>query len=576
MGTARNRDLQLYLRLLRRARPFWRHLTGFFLLSLLASPLALLRPLPLKIAVDSGISSHPLPATLRAILPGADAPSRWYALLLAAGFLVAITLVTQLQTLGATLLRAYTGEKLLLEFRAELFRHMQRLSLLFHDTRGTAESLYRMQNDAAAIQSIAIDYAAPMVTSALTLVGMLYVTVRMAWQMAVVAAGVSAVLFVVGKRYRRGLRKGWREVKVLEKSALAIVQQVLQGQRVVRAFAREETERDRFVERSVEGMQARIRMALIEGKYDLLIGVATAVGTASVLVIGALLVQSGSLTIGGLLLLMGYLTQLIEPLKTMAKKSANLQSYLASAERAFALLDEAPEVLEKPDARPLTIANGEIVFRDVSFVYGADRSALNRISFHARPGTRVGIAGETGAGKTTLASLLLRFYDPTGGQILLDGVDLREYKVADLRRQIAFVPQEPLLFSTSIAENIRYARPEASSAEVIAAAKAAHAHEFISQFPEGYETLVGERGMCLSGGERQRISLARAFLKDAPILILDEPTSAVDMATEAIILEAMERLTENRTSFLISHRVNAHRNCDLLLELERGRLAAHV
>src|SRR6266699_188835 len=211
-----NRDLTLYLRLLRRARPFWRPLTGFLLLSLLAGPLALLRPLPLKIAVDSAIASHPLPAPLRAILPGGAAPSHWHTLLLAAGLLVAITVVTQLQSLAVTLLRAWTGERILLDFRAELFRHMQRLSLLFHDTKGSAETLYRMQHDATATQSIAIDSAVPLITSALTLAGMLYVTVRMAWQMALVAGVVSVVLFVAGKRYRRGLRKGWCEVKVLE------------------------------------------------------------------------------------------------------------------------------------------------------------------------------------------------------------------------------------------------------------------------------------------------------------------------------------------------------------------------
>src|SRR5437867_2686086 len=509
MAITKSRDLVLYRRLLRLAKPFWLYIAGFGLLSLMASPLALLTPLPLKIAVDSGIGSRPLPRLLRVFSPAT--PSHTSALLLAVGLLLAVALVSQLQGLAVSLLRTYAGERLLLELRSEIFRHVQRLSLLFHDTRGTAESLYRLQYDATSIQSIAIDTVIPFISSSFTVAAMLYVTVRIAWQLALVAVVVAPALFVVGRHYRRGLRSGSREVKVLEKSALAVVHEVLGGLRVVKAFVREESEQDRFVRRSVEGMRARVRLALVEGKYGLLIGLSTAATTATVLFVGVRQVQSGSLTLGGLLLLMGYLTQLYEPLKTMAKKSATLQSQLASAERSFALLDEAQEVVERPHPRPLVRAAGEIVFQNVSFGYGPDRPVLDGISFQLEPATRAGVAGETGAGKTTLLSLLLRFYDPTAGQILLDGVDLREYRLADLRNQFAFVPQEPVLFSTSIAENIAYARPEAKYEEVVAAAKAAHAHEFITLLPQGYRTPVGERGMCLSGGERQRVSLARAF-----------------------------------------------------------------
>ena len=269
---------------------------------------------------------------------------------------------------------------------------------------------------------------------------------------------------------------------------------------------------------------------------------------------------------------MSYLAQLYAPLKTISKSAATLQSSLASAERAFALLDEAPDVVERPNAGRLLRASGAVAFHNVSFAYNGGAPVLHDVSFDIRPGTRVGIMGMTGAGKTTLVSLLTRFYDPTAGQILLDGVDLRDYKLADLRNQFAIVLQEPVLFSTSIAENIAYARPDASEEEIIEAAKAANAHEFIVSLPQGYETLVGERGMRLSGGERQRISLARAFLKDAPILILDEPTSSVDMKTEAAIMEAMERLMQGRTAFIIAHRLSTLTNCDVLLKIENGRL----
>ena len=570
MTLSTHRDVVLYRRLLRQARPFGLHITGFVLLSLLGTPLALLRPLPLLIAVDSGIGSHPLPAAIRIFVPATI--SHFSALLLAATLLLAVTFASQLQGLAASLLSTYTGEKLLLAFRSDLFGHMQRLSLLFHDTKGTAESLYRVQYDATAIQSIVVENAVPFISASITVVGMLYVTVHTTWQLALIAVAIAPILFVIGRRYRRGLRAGSREARVLEKSALAVVQEVLQGLRVVKAFVREEGERDRFVCRSAEGMRARLRLAVAEGQYGLIVGLTSAVGTAAVLLMGAHQVQTGVLTLGTLLLVMGYLTQLFEPLKTMAKKSASLQSHLASAERAFALLDETPEVIEKPNSRHLARASGAIAFQNVYFAYGSGRPVLHKISFQVPPGTRVGIAGETGAGKSTLVSLMLRFYDPTQGQILLDGVDLREYKLADLRNQFAFVPQEPLLFSTSIAENIAYARPQASFEEIIAAARAAHAHEFITLLSEGYNTLVGERGMCLSGGERQRIALARAFLKDAPILILDEPTSAVDIGTEAVILRTMERLMQGRTSFLISHRLNALQSCNMVLEMEHGRL----
>src|SRR5437870_12230849 len=256
----------------------------------------------------------------------------------------------------------------------------------------------------------------------------------------------------------------------------------------------------------------------------------------------------------------------------MSKKAAGLQGYLASAERAFALLDEAPEVPERPGARSVTRAAGAVTFRNVCFAYGPDRPVLYAISLELEPGTRLGVVGATGAGKTTLISLLTRFYDPTAGQILLDGVDLRDYRLDDLRRQFAVVLQEPVLFSVSIAENIAYAAPEARRERIVAAARAANAHEFIERLPQGYDTQVGERGVKVSGGQRQRIALARAFLKDAPLLILDEPTSSVDVETEAAILETMDRLMQGRTSFLITHRASALANCNARLHLEGGRV----
>jgi len=276
--------------------------------------------------------------------------------------------------------------------------------------------------------------------------------------------------------------------------------------------------------------------------------------------------------LGELLIVMTYLAQLYEPLKTLSKKVADLQSGLAGAQRVFSLLDELPEVVEQRDALPLLRASGGIAFRNVAFSYDGETPILRGISFEIAPGTRLGISGATGAGKTTLVSLLTRFYDPTAGQILLDGIDLRDYRLADLRNQCAIVLQEPVLFSASIRENIAYARPGAADEDIVLAAKAANAHGFIARLPEGYDTLVGERGMRLSGGERQRISIARAFLKGAPILILDEPTSSVDLGTEALILEALDRLMQCRTTIIIAHRLSTLAICDARIEIEHGRI----
>jgi ATP-binding cassette subfamily B protein len=566
-------DVVLFKRLMREARGYWPHIGTIFVISLLAAPLALLTPVPLKIAVDSVLGSQPVPGFLDALLPAGATRSDTALLAAVAAMFVAIAVLTQIQDIGNNLLQTYTGEKLVLRFRGKLFQHIQRLSLAYHDRIGTADSTYRIQYDAMSLQYVAVQSVISLITAVSTVGAMLYVTYRIDPGLALVALAVSPPILLVAKVFRPRMREVSREVKRLESSGLSVVQEVLTGLRVVKAFGQEDREHERFSGRFGEGMRARIRLVLVQGAYSLLIATTIGLGGGAVLFVGVRRVQQGTITLGDLLLVMGYLTQLYAPLKTMARKAGSLQNYLASAERAFGILDEAPEVPERPNPRRLARAAGAIEFRDVSFAYEPGQPVLHDVSFAVEPGERVGIAGSTGAGKSTLMNLVTRFYDPTSGQITLDGVDLREYRLADLRSQFGIVLQEPVLFSTSIAENIAYARPNASEAEIEAAAAAANAHDFITGLPDGYATLVGERGMRLSGGERQRISLARAFLKDAPVLILDEPTSSVDVHTEAVIMEAMERLMSGRTNFMIAHRLSTLDVCERRLEIEHGRLA---
>jgi ATP-binding cassette subfamily B protein len=571
---ARYTDAHVIRRLLGQARPCWPLVAALFLLSLLASPLALLAPLPLKIAVDSVIGTRPLPGVIAPFVPGIFVDSPELLLALAVGLLLTVVLLIQVQLLAVSVLGGFINEKLVLGFRTRLFHHVQRMSLAYHDTRGTADTTYRIHHDALAIQNVVTDGVIPFIAAAVTFLGMIYVMTRIDLPLALIALAIAPGLVVAARLFRPRLRRQSRELKRLDSHALGVVQEVLGALRVVKAFGQEGREEERFVRRSKDAMRAKLHYAGLEGTHQLLVGMTAAVGTAAVLLIGISHVLSGTLTLGELLLVMGYLTQLYEPLKTISRKGATLQLHLASAERAFALLDEPLDVEQRSKARAVARASGAIAFRNVSFAYGPTRPVLHDISFAIEPGTRLGIVGASGAGKSTLISLLTRFYDPTAGDIQLDGIDLRDLRLEDLRRQFALVMQDPVLFSTTIAENIGYARPNAKQEERIAAAQAANAHEFIVKLPQGYQTQVGERGIQLSGGQRQRIAIARAFLADSPVLILDEPTSAVDAEAEAVIVDAIRRLMRGRTVILITHRSSLLQSCSSLVALENGRLVS--
>ena len=575
MANREHGDLQIYKRLLLQARRYWVHIGGILLLNLLSTPLALLTPLPLKLIVDSALGSQPLPAFVAPWFgAGVGAGVSPYSVLLfAVALLAAVTLVDYARGFGAALLGTWAGERLVLDFRSELLQRVQRLSLGYHDRKGAVDSLYRIQYDAPAIQWVAVQGVIPFLTAIFTVAGMAYVTARIDWQLAAVALVVAPVLFLVTQIFRARIRNEWSKVKAIESRTMSGVQEALSALRVVKAFGQEEREEQRFLSGSERSLRGQIRLTLINGSFDALIGFTIAAGTGAALYIGVSHVLAGTLSLGNLLLVMAYMGQLYTPLQSVVRKLADMQASLASAERAFAILDEAPEVLEHPKARPLARAQGAVAFHDVCFAYPGGPQVLHDIGFEVAAGDSVGIMGRTGAGKSTLVSLLMRFYDPTSGAILIDGVDAREFRLVDLRAQFAMVLQEPILFSTSVAQNIAYGRPDASQTQIETAARRARAHEFVSRLDDGYDTQVGERGMTLSGGERQRVALARAFLKDAPILILDEPTSSVDIATEDEIVEAMQELMRGRTTFVIAHRANTLSHCNVRFTIKEGRLS---
>ena len=570
METAAKRSI--LPRLFLQAAPYWPQLAVLFLINLLSTPLALLNPVPLKIIVDTAFGDEPMPGPIRMFFPGDFEFTFSAVLLVASGLIMFIALMANLQGLISWVLQAHVGEKLVLKFRTLLFNQIQRLSLAYHDRVGISDSLYRIQYDASAIRSLMVSGFAPFITTLFTLVAMLFVMTLIQWRFTLIALLILPGLVYVTRSSSVQLKNQWSKVKEFESAAMSVIHETMSSLRVVKAFVREDHEEKRFTGRSMDALRGQMRLAYIGGFFDLTVGLLIASGTALFLYVGARHVHAGEISLGELIVVMAYLAQMYGPMQTISKQITGLQSSLVSLERAYSIVDREQDVKEDPRAIPVSHLAGAVTYDRVCFEYHSEEPVIHDLSFEIKPGQRVGVLGSTGAGKTTLLNLLPRFYEPTSGRILVDGHDIRQYRLADYRNQFSIVLQEPVLFSTSIAENIAYGRPNATREEIQQAAIDANAHEFISRLDAGYDTEVGERGMQLSGGERQRVSIARAFLKNAPILILDEPTSSVDIATEALIMEATDRLMEGRTTFLITHRLDTLAQCDVLLHMEQGRL----
>ena len=556
------------LRILPYVRPYSR-LAALSVAATVASVgVGLLLPWPLKIVIDSVLGSRPLPALLDDRLGGADRVTVLF-VTVSAGLL--LTLLANALGVAMSYVNTRLEQGIILDFRGDLFHHAERLSVAYRDQVNTGRLIYAINFEASAAGRLVMALQ-PLAQGVLTVVGMMWITFQIDRVLALLAVVVVPVLYYAIGYYATHMQPRLLQVKGLEADALSIIHDAMSMVPVVTAFGREDHELSRFRRQSLSTLRARVGITVRQTLFSLCVNMTTAMGTALVLGVGAYQALSGGLTPGDLLVVLAYVAAVYHPLESISYTLGSLQDNLTGLRMGFHILDTQPVIREAPDARRLPRVAGCVRFEDVSFSYPGRTDTLKHISFEASPGQVVAIVGPTGAGKTTLASLIPRFYDPMSGRVLIDGQDIRGLTLQSLRDHISIVPQEPLLFSGSIADNIRYGRLDATMEEVVAAATAANAHDFIARLSEGYETHIGERGARLSGGERQRLCVARAFLKNATILILDEPTASIDSRTESVILDALDTLMVGRTTFMIAHRLSTVRHADLIVVMDGGAI----
>ncbi len=531
----------------------------------------LLKPWPLQIVIDYVLGGKPAPV---GGMVGSFLSLPPTVLLVAA---CAGLIVVNLAASALTLLHNYTtirvGQNMVNDLRSDLYAHLQRLSLAYHSRQRVGDLMYRITADSFAVQTMIMNGVLPILSAVILLGGMLIVLFPMDPMLTLLALTVVPILFVLISAFNRKIVEVATEVRDADARVYSLVQWGMSAIKVVQAFTKEEEEHRRFMGASRESLRATLRMYNWQTLYSGAVSVVIAGGTAVVIYAGARAVMSGTLTLGQLIIFVSYLAQLYTPINQITQSWGLIAGARVGAARVFEVLDTEPDLKSGSRQFPPTGAHGEVAWRNVRFHYRPDLAVLKEIDLTIGAGKKIANVGPTGAGKSTLLGLLPRFFDPTGGSVTIDGHDVREYQLASLRRQIGMVLQPPLIFPLSVADNIAYGRPGADHAAIENAARQARIHDLVMQLPERYQTQLGEAGVSLSEGEKQRITIARALLRDAPILILDEPTSALDVETEALVMEAVERLMEGRTTFIIAHRLSTVRRCDRILVLRDGVIA---
>jgi ATP-binding cassette, subfamily B, bacterial len=540
---------------------------------LVKAGLDVLKPWPMVFLIDYVLRQKPMPEWITGIvqtLPGDHSAPQLI------GWAVLTTVILFLLGWAVNVATAYAnislGQRMTYDLAADLFTKLQQLSLRFHASKSVGDSIRRVTADCAAVSTIVKDALLPVFSSVVTLVAMFTVMWRIDRQLTLLAVAVAPYMMIVFRFYAKPMFERSYAQQEAEGRIYEVVEQTFSAMPVVQAFSREQSNDERFRTAIGETMTTTLAATRVNMQFKFLIGLATALGTAGILWIGTQHALRGDLSVGAIVLFLSYLGSLYAPLEAIMYTTSTIQGASGSARRVLEILESESDVRDKPGAIALRKPRGEVRFDHVTFGYETDRPVLRGIDFHAVPGQTIALVGATGAGKSTLVSLIPRFADPWQGRVVIDGQDLRDLTLKSLRAQIAVVLQEPFLFPMTVAENIAYGRPNTSARDIIAAARDANAHDFIERLPHQYDTVIGERGATLSGGERQRLSIARAFLKNAPILILDEPTSALDAATEHSLLQALERLTAGRTTFIIAHRLTTVRRADRILVLEQGTI----
>jgi ATP-binding cassette, subfamily B, bacterial len=562
------RSLRRQLRMLRYARPHWRGLSLMSLAMAVDVALNLARPWPLKLLIDNVIDGRRIPHWI-AQIPGAS--TRHGLLAWVVGIEVAIFLASTFARMASDFFSLKLGQQMTWSLAGDLFRHLQRLSLLFHSRRAVGDLIQRVTGDCYSIDTLLTGAVLPAVQAFGTLIAVFVVMWALDWHLTLLALGVVPFIALAVRHFGRPMKEHSREMRDSEGRMSAVVEQTLGAIPAVQAFTRESQQERSFRAHAEQTVRAYVRATFAGMWFQLFTGLATTLGTAAVIYVGGTLALEGTITAGTVVVFVSYLAYLYDPIESLSHTAQTVQNAAAETDRVMEIIEIEPAVRDSPQAlaRPLA---GTIRYENVTFGYEPGRPVLRDVSLQADPGQVLAIVGPTGAGKTTLVSLLVRFFDPWRGRVTVGGTDIRDFTLRSLREQVALVLQDPFLFPITVAENIALGRPDATRAEVQAASRAANAHEFIECLADGYDTPVGERGATLSGGEKQRLAIARAFLKDAPVLILDEPTSALDARTEGQLLQALERLMQGRVTLVIAHRLSTIRDADEIVVIDGGRV----